>query len=285
MNSVCRLLAGSFLAGMASATIAASSASASLASVKLTLVDLDPSDGVAPWITFLDSSETFRGVVSVSSKDQVIDSAFPRYTTAFTSFSLQASSAGLTASASFASDATAIGGTHLAQSTAPFGVYRQQAVAQALGAWNSFKISDKTLLVVTATSTLSAEVTHAWSGPSALDVEMADAVNRIQLWGAAAGGDGTGTQSSDAFQEIMLRSQASWNAATAQFDFAPVASSQSTAFSASFVNLSGAEMTGTLAMYSSVISATPGTPVPEPVSAWLLLVGLLGVGAALRNRR
>lgn len=281
MNSICRLVAGVLLAGMASATVADSSASATLTSVKLTLVDLDPSDGVTPWITFQASLNPYRGKASLSLYDVLVDQSLPTVTTALTSFSMHASSPDMQASGFFSADATGLGGTNSAQSTAAFGEYRI-AVAQTLGAQNPFTISDKTLVFVTATSTLNAEVTESWSGYQEYQVEMADAENSISLWGPAAGGVGTGTQSSDARHEIRARSQVAWNPAIGQYDYSPALSSGSAVLSASFVNLSGAEMSGSL-WVSSIASSL--IPVPEPGSAWLMFMGLLGTGAALRYRR
>jgi hypothetical protein len=281
MNSICRLVAGVLLAGVASAAVADSSASATLTSVKLTLVDLDPADGVTPWIIFQDSQYPYRGHASVWLYGVLVDESLPTLTTAFTSFSMQASSAGMQASGFFMADATGMGGINSAQSTAAFGEYRN-ALVRTSGAQNPFRISDKTLVFVTATSTLNAEVTETWSGNQEHEVEMASAENFIGLSGPAAGGVGTGTQSSSAPHEIRIRSEAAWNPAIGQYDFSPASRSGSAVLSASFVNLSGSEMTGSIWVSSSAWSIIP---VPEPASAWLMLVGLLGTGAVLRYRR
>lgn len=286
MNSKCRYVAGFLLAGVASAANADSFASATLAAVKLTLIDLDPTDGILPSITFLDSSDTYRGSVFVKRNFDNMDGAPVLSPVAFYSFARQASFSDALAVASFTTDVTGIGGTHVVRAQASFGKDRNYAAAQAIGARNQFKISDRTLLMVTATSTLNVDVTHSWSGTSVFETEVAQATNRIQLWGAAAGGEGTGTQQSDALQELYQSSLASWNAADGSYSFSPAQRSESSALSASFVNLSGGELMGTLATYSNVVSVTPGvtTPVPELHSAWLLLAGL-GAGATLRGRR
>lgn len=286
MNLVCRTVFGFALMGMMSGTYANSSVSATLDAVKLTLIDLDPSDGITPWISFQQGTDAFRGGVFVMSNNQLVDGGYTRYTEPFLSITRQASGGGNEARASFAADATGLGGLQMAQSYAVFqGESRELAQAQAIAVSNKFQLSDKTMLVVTASSTLSTAVTHTWSGDAGFNGETADAFNRIQIYGPAAGGEGTGTQLSDALHEIYLRSQSSWNAATSRYDFSPDSRSESRSFSASFSNLSGSTLAGTLFITSSAVSATPGTPVPEPGAAALMLAGLLGMGFALRNRR
>lgn len=286
MHLLGRAVCGFALMGMMSVACANSSVSATLDAVKLTLIDLDPSDGVAPWISFQNGTDTFRGGVFVLSNDQVVDGGYASYTKPFLSFTRQASGGGNLARASFTADATGQGGQQTAQSYAVFQeVSRELAQAQAIAVSNKFQLSDKTLLVVTASSTLNMAVTHAWSTDAELNGEVADAFNRIQIYGPAAGGEGTGTQLSDALHEIHLRSQGSWNVETSRYDLSPDSRSESRSFSASFSNLSGSALSGTLFITSSAVSVTPGTPVPEPGAASLLLAGLLGIGFALRNRR
>ena len=161
---------------------------------------------------------------------------------------------------------------------------RRLGQAQILGAWNQFTISDKTSLVITATSSAAAGVTHTWSGTDEFNSEMAEAANRIEMWGPGA--NGQGTQQSVMYHQLVVRSQTVWNPASGSFDFAPTSKSEVQAFFGSFTNLSGSEMSGTLSMYATAISITPApSPVPEPHSTWLMLVGLMGTGAALRKRR
>lgn len=284
MNKLCRAVAGGLLVGIASAALADSSVSAKLSSVQLTLVDLDLLDGITPWITFQDSTETYRGGLFVMVNDEVMNgSHYLAWTQAFSPFAGQVSAAGAAASASFTVDATGMGGTHLADSHAVFNGERQIGQAQILGAWNQFTISDKTSLVIMATSSAAAEVTHTWSGADEFSNEMAEAANRIEMWGPGA--NGQGTQQSVMYHQLVVRSQTVWNRASGSFDFAPASKSEVQAFSGSFTNLSGSEMSGTLSMYATAISITPGSsPVPEPHSAWLMLVGLMGARAALRKR-
>lgn len=280
MNFRCRIFAGALLTGIASAALADSLVSATLVSVELTLVDLDPTDMNTPWITFQNNASPFDAGVFVSVNHVPVDGAYIDATTAFSPFNRQASSDGVFASASFAVDATGMGGTLVTESRATFGESYKDATALALGAWHRFTISDKTLLYVTATSSVSAEVTHAWSSSSP-ERETARASNRIHVWGPAAGGTGIGTQDSDALHTTRAESLAVWDAAAELNYFSPVSRSDTQTLSASFANLSGAELSGTLAIFSA---ASSSTPVPEPLSAWLLLAGL-GAGAVLRQRR
>jgi len=265
---------------MASVTLADSLVSATLASVKLTLVDLDPSDTITPWITFQNNTAPFSGRALVWVNHDLVDGSYIEATTAFSPFNWQASSDGVFASASFAVDATGTGGTLVAESRAIFGESYKDASALALAVWHQFTISDKTLLFVTATSVASAEVTHAWSS-NLLERETARASNRIHLWGPAAGGAGSGTQDSDALHVKLAESPILWDPGAELYYFSPASYSGTQTLSASFVNLSGSDLSGTLAIYSG---ATSSTPVPEPHSVWLLLAGF-SAGAALRHRR
>lgn len=280
MNLRCRVVVGALLAGIASVTPADSFVSANLTSINVTLVDLDPTDTITPWITFQDNTSLLYGSVFVSVNHALVDGSYIELATAFLPFSRQASSDGVFASASFAVDATGMGGALAAESHAIFGKSYRDATALAPAVRNQFTISDKTLLYVTATSVVSAEVTHAWAS-SSVDREMAVASNRIHVWGPAAGGTGSGTQESDAVHRVRAESNMVWDPATELTYFSPVSRSGTQTLSASFVNLSGSELSGTFGISSY---ASSSTPVPEPHSAWLLLAGL-GAGAALRHRR
>ncbi|MEO6277933.1 hypothetical protein [Roseateles sp.] len=287
MKSISRVVSGLALAGLLPAAQADSFASAELSSVTLTLFDLDVSDGITPWIKFQDNTDqTYRGIVFIMSNNETVGRSSVQSSKAFASFARQLSSAGVSASSSFTVDATTrMGGTHLAQTSAAFEADNHLAWAEAYGALNQFTISDRSLLVVTATSVLSTKVTHSWLGSGEYQPEMASAATRIQLSGPDVGG--TGHQLTDLGSEMYLQSQKTWDEAVGAYLFSPDSRERSSSLSGSFTNLSGAPMSGTLDMYVSVTSRTPSatSAVPEPQSISLALIGLLGLSGGLRLRR
>jgi hypothetical protein len=282
MIALRRALAGALLLCVASTALADTLASAELASVKLTLVDLDPSDGITPWIQFHESNLFNRGMLYIKVNDEPVEGSLSGVllTRAFEPFSGQVlvSTAGV--SASFTVDATGLGGTQLAESHAVFNEKSQYTIATITGALNPFTLSARTSLVVTATGSAFAEVTHRWSGPDPLAEEFALVSNRIEFWDGT--GDSPVTMLSQASQLVEVRSGSVRNDVSGGFDRAPSSKREIKTLSASFSNSSGTEKSAWLLTSSLAHSITPA--VPEPNTAWLLLLGLMGAGRAVRFR-
>ncbi len=272
----------------ASGAQATSFASASLGPIQIQLFDLNPLDNVTASITF--SSVTASnygytysngggewgyipylndtGTVSTSTANTSMTASF----TGGSASSLQ----GATVSASGQASGSTTGGQ---------GYFYQYITAPN---YNSFTVSANTAVVFSALATASAQTTVGYDQVNYRN-EYANASASLSLYGPGPLGN-TGSQSSSddlissasyTYQSVYDPVSGAWTGST----YSGQQNVQSKLLSASFVNLSGAEKTGTLYAQAYNYGVSNIAAVPEPETYAMLLAGLGLMGAVARRRR
>ena len=294
MNRRLSIVAAAALATFASLpALAASSASATLGPLTITLFDLDPTDNIAPSITFdtTPGNSSFAQTIvydadaNQSSENSVYGgSAFDAISS--TSSSTTSWALGGVTSSGSAAGATLIATGSTRGTTGPgdsgnFASY-QAVVYAPLYFDTSFTVTTGTLVVISATSSLQADVTSTFDSVS-VGQEYAQASTSLGFSGAGASGSG-GQSASDA-RFIDVGSTATPDpGCTDGYCYGPAGASDSATLSASFVNLSGGDLRGVLFTYADASGYSHAQAVPEPGTCAMLMAGLLALGLMVRRQ-
>lgn len=266
------------LVGLAVASVlpapafAASSSSANIGPLTVMLFDLDPLDNVAPSITFNDLGYNY---VYADAYQDPFGAYQENYSVGPWTPNAAGASAGVAqASASIIGPAVANGTMISASgSVADFhspnnGEYAEYYAHAYAPADQYFTLSANTVVVISG----AAHVAVTGTGTSSYD--SAEAGAYISIYGP--GGGGGGSQSADDSISLSIS------------DAGPFSYIDSRSLGVSFVNLTGADMTGNLLVQAYVYGETysyPANPVPEPENWAMMLVGLLTLGSLARHRR
>lgn len=248
----------------------------------LTLIDLDETDGVTPWITFAGNGP------SSAAGNLPGGSVFEQNVATGPFMAVQAN----VAHAPSRVDARVIGSGEVAGSSLYSSGYvtlvpqREESsfFGVVYGADSAqFTLSANTLLLVGGQSTVTAAVTAEWVPTQGFHVpEQARAQNLIRLEGAAPAGP-AGQQRSEASHAVMVESKVVFGLPTYPGYSLVSASTTETSFlSAAFVNADNADAAGKITVASQIYGMTP---VPEPAMVLLTLGGLMGVALAVRCSR
>ena len=267
---------------------AASSASARLDPLAVELIDLNPGDGVAPWMQLAGGS--YGSYASASASDPTVGTSTetrwsllpwgPAAASAWVGLSQAAASVG--GDVAGGSGAMTAGGSTLG-SLWPGNAGSFNATAEAPYSFSSFTLSPYTLLVVSGTANLLAQTTIGLD-PVTWTSEYANASVQLSVQGPAAGGGGT--QGSNDNRYVSASWTTEWDPYTGE----PVYSGMSQSFSdqllaVSFTNFTAGPMSGNLQVAVSASGNSALAPVPE-VETWaLMLAGLGAIGWVAQRRR
>lgn len=268
--------------------MAAGSASATISGFSVRLIDLNPTDGITPSISFEPGSffvdeEGLSGFVS-----SYIEGSFGSFddfssSLTFSPISSSLSQAGATASAAISGNETLPGTTLSAAATTSdlvAGASSRQIYASGNSDLSSiFKLSGNTLAVfsVRASASLSGAGGYV-QGPSGQYFgDQGSAEADIYVSGPGAlNSEGGYQESSDEFEFFNFNN----GEGALPFDF-----SGTEELSATFLNLTGGTLSGELEFDASAYVSTSTAPVPEPGTYALLLAGLGMMGFVASRRR
>ena len=284
MSSHSLLAVGLTLAIASGLALADSTGAGAVTSVSYTLIDLDPTDGVTPSITFASPSSDYpgpyaNGYVRASTPNEDIYREFTRQgatvlssvsggsSTAWSSASASATGAAGVGFASLAVSGFALSDTHIS------GVY--YAITNAPAA--QFTLSANTEVLFTVTGWLTGNTTLG-GDPDTGFVENGGAVLQLETRGPSADGAST----------VYDREQAAavaWYTVAADGTVSGESQSWQGQLVSGYSNTTADAVDGRFAASLSVAgTSVVATPVPEPASYALILAGLAAVGAITRRR-
>lgn len=257
---------------------AASSASASIGPLSFQLIDLNPLDGVTPWITFASTGyDNFIYVQAQRSDLTLSDYSELGGASPWATASLTASAGAAQAAASIAGTGVAHGSTLLASGSigdfqAAAGNYAlfNTAARAPYYTSNAFTLSANTLLVISGTANVTA------SAVGFLGFGANSAAANVELTVSGAGGGGGGYQIAADFISVSdstYLGNESFNLATGR------------TLAVSFLNLTNGSLNGDLQLSVSAGGVSHANPVPEPETYALMLAGLALIGKLVRRRR
>lgn len=281
------------LASATTTVLAGATSTATVSGFTVTLYDLNAGDGIAPAIDFTLPTGSYGSYARTSASDGLSGSQTG------SAWSLQAfgpssatSAAGLAQSSAAVSGTLAGGLSLTAQGSAPgtlvLGFGTEYAAAAGVPTVEffstlTFSLSPNTLAVFSGSYSLFAQTTvgQVLVPPFTFYTESASASASLSVSGT--GPAGSGNQQSGLSQNLFASSLSVFDPQTGQFVYTGQTLSAADSLAASFTNVSGGAITGTLSLTASVSgNSRVLAPIPEP-STYLLM--LAGVAALVVRRR
>jgi len=261
-----------FLAPLALSAVSASAAggtSETISNLHITLVDLDPGDGIAPSINF----DTYGHSTAFSEVAVAGGLSDSKYFSGIGPFAPVMSNAWLGAlfgaSASITGDAFTTGATvHTSASSEDIA---QMSIGEStIGFGNDvqdvgFTLSAHTALVISGDESFSATVEHRQAS------EQADGGMILEIMAATPGGPAGVILNPGVYMDQSMSG---------------TSRSVDESFTATFSNTTASTIGGSLSGYLGSYAISQGTPsqVPEPLSAAMLLTGVMVVASRARRR-
>jgi hypothetical protein len=282
-------VAGAIAAAFATPAMAAVSASASISGLTITLFDLNPGDGIAPTISWSNSSydENYGTSTSASAYGPYGASNTYNYTpfgevnSSAAAINGAAANANIAASANPGAPSGLYSASGSAAATTPYSSKGFNAAAQnGSFASSSFLLSAYTAVVFQANASTQATASVGYDFLSGQN-EYANAQAFMSVNGPGASGNGS-QSSNDSISSVIQNYY--WG------DGFPANTQSSALLAGSFVNTSAASLSGAFQLGVNVSGNTnvvtlAVAAVPEPETYAMFLAGLGIVGAMVRRRQ
>lgn len=291
-------LAAVAMAFAANSANAASSASATLGQINVTLIDLNPTDSIAPTITWANSYYGYGDYAYTYAYDTAASNYQQNYTTwgtnNFTSIASSSATAQSSVQAGVVSggdDSKADGATLSvsgnAQGTTTAGQYSYfNGYSYApYYSYSQFTLGAYTGVIFSAAAKVDATTTEGYQ--TGWGSEYASAYSQLNVWGTAAGGNSGSQSSSDSLSaSANYTSSYAWNSETNQYDYTYAGQQQNlnATLAVSYINFTDLDKVGNIQSTVSNYGTSYVQAVPEPNSYAMLLAGIGLIGFMVRRR-
>jgi hypothetical protein len=273
---------------------AAASSSATLVDFTITLYDLDPLDGITPSITFGGMSYSVAYPTNSSPSEYALDYAY-----GIGPFGSAVVSAATSQSTAFASSTGIIPATIAGNVTVVGSLYANGSANGTTGtlgtdlsrfnagsSWNydgnSFSLSARTAALFSASATISASVTTAYSSTWPYNRESASAYALINVVGP--GSSGHGSQSTFDQLQVDMTNADNYDSSAGLY-LVPPPVDRTVNLGGSFINGTGKDLSGYFDVRVAAYGDSYATSVPEPETYAMLLAGLGVLGFIGKRRR
>ncbi len=277
---------------------AAATSSATLGPLTITLIDLNLTDGIDAAVSFTTIYPGYGSYVSAYASDtfaSAYDSQSAWGVNDFDPVSIAATVGTAGGLASVTGPGGAAGatvsvsgsaaGTAAANAVGQYHSYYGATAYAPYYSYSGFTLSANTLLLVSATSTITGSVTASFDPATSYQYESVGGYTQLSLSGPGANGLG-GSQSSTDSTSLSLSSQfVADETCTYGYCYGPASATDTRALTVSFVNASGGDLSGYLQAYANTNGYSYAQAIPEPQTYAMMMAGLLSLGFLARRRR
>lgn len=285
--------------GIAAAPVSISSSSAYVDGLSYRLVDLDANDGVTPWITFTGYGAPLSSSLNITQREQVRPTGFDDRKLQLDG-SLFSSSAGNLTSRDGLATASKQGNSLSATAginhdAGDFSGFANQGLSAGSGSGSSWTLSPHTALVLEGAVSLSASINPdpfvGTGSPFLFDDLFIGASATLYLDLIMDNADGLvgPDPSRSVLDSLHLRADAGYYGGSGVAPTVVLSDSKQQPFSLTVRNTGDNARLGGLSLSvqagGNLLTAPTATSVPEPSTAALSLIGLLGVITVAGRRR